>query len=76
MGEAIDRVRPLLAQLHASAEAGEVLLVAHQAVNMALKAALSGRRSIADLETFRQGNDEVDVWDVRRREATERVRVS
>jgi broad specificity phosphatase PhoE len=60
------RVRPALVELTALAIAGDVLVVAHQAVNMAMKVALSGRTDIDSAATFRQHNHEVDVWDAER----------
>lgn len=62
--EAAARVAPALDELRPLATGGAVLIVAHQAVNMALKVALSGRRDIESASQFRQNNDEVDVWDM------------
>ena len=67
---------PLLDPICAAALDADVLLVGHQAINMAVKAALSGRRDPQDLAAFRQANDEVDVWDVRARRLVERLRVA
>lgn len=59
-----ERVRVALLALRPAAVAGDVLIVAHQAVNMAMKVALTGRTDVATAATYRQNNDEVDVWDM------------
>ena len=59
-----ERVYDALMALKASAIAGDVLIVAHQAVNMAMKVAISGRSDISSAASFRQSNDEVEVWDM------------
>lgn len=59
-----ERVRPALEKIIPSAVDGNVLLVAHQAVNMAIKVAISGKTDVASAATYRQNNDEIDVWDV------------
>jgi broad specificity phosphatase PhoE len=71
-----ERVRPALEALAPQAIAGEVLIVAHQAVNMAMKVAISGKTDVASAASFRQHNDQVDVWDMARRERLESFRVS
>ena len=43
---------------------GHVLGVGHQGVNMALKAQLSNCFSVDCLSTFRQRNDEIDLWEI------------
>ena len=43
---------------------GHVLVVGHQVVNMALKAKLSNCFTVACLESFRQRNDEIDLWEI------------
>ncbi|MEK9785592.1 MAG: hypothetical protein VW546_06260, partial [Gammaproteobacteria bacterium] len=43
---------------------GDLLLVGHQVVNMALKAELSGCFEPRCLEQFRQANDEMDMWSI------------
>lgn len=76
IADGIARVAPLLAELRAAAVAGDVLVVGHQGINMALKAALCGREDNAALAAFKQGNDEVDVCDAQRGDVVERLRVS
>jgi len=63
---AAERVRDPLLALRPAAVAGDVLIVAHQAINMAMKVALSGRSDVRSAAGFRQQNHEVDVWDMAR----------
>jgi len=65
------RVRAPLQALRPAAAASNVLIVAHQAINMAMKVALSGRSDIRSAAGFRQQNHEVDVWDMERGERLE-----
>jgi len=62
--DAAARVAPALQLLRPLAAGGNVLVVAHQAVNMAMKVALSGRTDRASAAEFRQNNHEVDIWDM------------
>jgi len=71
-----ERVRSALFALKPLAAKGNVLIVAHQAVNMAMKVALSGRSDIPTAATYRQNNDEVDVWDMDRGERIEVFKVA
>jgi len=56
------RVEPVLQALLDTP--GHVLVVGHQVVNMALKAKLSNCFTVACLSSFRQGNDEIDLWEI------------
>ncbi len=58
------RLRDFLGRIIAPAVEGDVLVVAHQAIMMALKVAISGRVDVASAFSFKQNNDEVDVWDL------------
>jgi phosphoserine phosphatase len=69
------RVHAALFALREDAAEGNVLIVAHQAVNMAMKVALSGCTDVASAATFRQNNDEVDVWDMARGARLEMFRI-
>lgn len=71
-----ERVRAALLALEPLAAAGDVLVVAHQAVNMAMKVALTGLTDVASAESFKQNNDEIDVWDMRQRARIEKFRLS
>ena len=62
--EGARRVAQYLEPLREAATGGHILIVAHQAINMAIKVALSGRSDVASAATFRQDNNEVDVWDM------------
>ena len=75
LAAAMERVRPLVQQLRETAIRGEVLIVAHQAINMAIKAVISDRRDHPCLEAFRQDNDEIDIWDMTGAEQIESIRV-
>lgn len=65
------RVKPYLDELREDAMEGDVLVVAHQAINMAMKVAISGRSDVESAAGFRQNNNEVDVWDMARGERIE-----
>ena len=55
------RLQPVVTWL--SQQIGNVLIVGHQYVNMALKAKLCNRFDSIDLLEFKQANDEIDIWD-------------
>ena len=61
--EAASRVTDALFGMKQSAIDGDVLIVAHQNIFMAMKAAISGQHDIETIATYKQANDEVDVWD-------------
>ena len=56
------RVEPVLLALLDTP--GHVLVVGHQGVNMALKAKLSNCFTVGCLSSFRQRNDEIDLWEI------------
>ena len=62
--EAMDRIRPVLKTLQRLGSGQNVLIVAHQGINMAIMAVLSGCEDLASLADFRQRNDQVEVWDL------------
>jgi hypothetical protein len=43
---------------------------------MAMKVALTGRTDVSSAESFKQNNDEIDVWDMVRRVRIEKFRIS
>ena len=55
------RLQPIVPWL--DQQIGNVLIVGHQYVNMALKAILCNRFDASDLLKFKQANDEIDIWD-------------
>ena len=63
-GETIHDVASRIADLVAnlSDREGDMLIVGHQGVNMAIKATLSNCFSQECLTSFRQSNDEIEVW--------------
>lgn len=70
------RVYPAVERLRKQAINGDVLIVAHQAVNMAIKVAISGMSNLEIAATFRQANDQVDIWDLAKVQRIEQFRVS
>ena len=69
------RVKDSLFAFKQSAIDGDVLVVAHQGVMMAMKSAISGQQDLESLATYRQANNEVDVWDFFARHLLERIRI-
>ena len=63
-GETIHDVASRIAGLIADLDdrEGDILIVGHQGVNMAIKASLSDCFSQTCLTSFRQSNDEIEVW--------------
>ena len=59
------RLQPVVTWL--DQQDGNVLIVGHQYVNMALKAQLCNRFDGTDLLEFKQANDEIDIWDYQSR---------
>jgi len=74
--DVMQRVGPTIQALAAAAESADILVVAHQATNMGIKAALSGDTSPSTLGWYRQSNDEVDVWDNQTKEFGQRLTVN
>ncbi|MEA3292817.1 MAG: histidine phosphatase family protein [Pseudomonadota bacterium] len=66
---------PILALASAELQ-NDQLVVAHQAVNAAMKAVLSGKKDPASLKEYMQANDEIDVWDPAGGELVERIKLS
>ena len=75
LSAAMDRVRPLVQQWRDAAIRGDFLIVAHQAINMATKAVISGRCDQSSLRAFRQDNDEIDIWEMTGAGQIESIRV-
>jgi probable phosphoglycerate mutase len=57
------RLRDFVGRMLPECIHSDVLIVAHQAILMALKVVLSGRVDVDSAFAFKQNNDEVDVWD-------------
>ncbi len=75
LAEAASRARPPLERLYPAALSADALVVGHQGINMAMKVAMSGRCEPLAAQSYRQANDEVDVWDVTTRRRVELFRV-
>ncbi len=70
-----ERVRDTLFELGRSTLGSHVLIVGHQGVNAAMMAALSGRSDPASIASFKQANDEIEVWDFASRRRIEKLKV-
>lgn len=75
MQQAIDRVSPALTSIRRLSTSHDVLIVAHQGANMAIKSALEGELSVQRLSQHRQSNDEIDIWDEKLGRVIERLSV-
>ena len=73
--DAIKRLGATLASVGTRHSEENVLLVAHQGINMAIMSAISGRTDLEDLANFRQRNDQVEVWDLSKGVRLERFEV-
>jgi broad specificity phosphatase PhoE len=60
--QAVGRMKPALMS-HIGKVEGPLIIVAHQAILMGMKAALSGVFSPEMLSSYKQANYEIDVWD-------------
>lgn len=73
--DVMERVRePLFALASAKLESDQ-LVVAHQAVNAAMKAVLSEKKDTASLKAYMQGNDEIDAWEPSVGRLVERIKL-
>lgn len=72
--QAIARMQATLLQ-HINTYSEPLLIVAHQAILMAMKAALSEDMSFKTLATYKQANFEVDLWDTQISEIVTRIDV-
>jgi len=62
--DVMQRVQGFLAQLSQSKHQGNVVIVAHQGVLMALKACISEDVDHNSLKQFKQANNEIDIWNL------------
>ncbi len=74
LAQAISRMGDVLRH-HINEHGDQVVIVAHQAILMAMKAALSGDLSRETLATYKQANNEIDLWDFDRGEIRQRVSI-
>ena len=70
------RVRAPLLALEKAAIEGNVLIVGHQVVNMAMTLVISRRSEVDSVIFIPQNNDEVDAWDIERGERIEKFTVN
>ena len=74
LAQAITRMQATLLQ-HINTYSGPLLIVAHQAILIAMKSALSQEVSFKTLATYKQANFEVDLWDTQISEIVTRIDV-
>ena len=74
LAQAIARMGDVL-RAHINEHGDQVVIVAHQAILMAMKAALSGDLGRETLATYKQANNEIDLWDFDRGEIRQRVNI-
>lgn len=77
-GETIHDVAARVGQFVAGLDddSGDILIVGHQGVNMAIKAQLSNCFSQECLASFRQQNDEIDLWQLSPAKSLRQLRVN
>ncbi len=77
-GETIHDVAARVCQFVAGLDdhSGDILMVGHQGVNMAIKARLSNCFSRECLSSFRQKNDEIDLWQLSPARSLRQLRVN
>jgi len=64
IADGVRRVQPLLQEVTGNCLRSDVLIVAHQAINIALKIALSGVNDLEHRQRYKQANNVVEIWDV------------
>jgi broad specificity phosphatase PhoE len=77
-GETIHDVAARVGQFVAGLDdhSGDIVVVGHQGVNMAIKAQLSDCFSRECLASFRQKNDEIDLWQLRPARSLRQLRIN
>ena len=77
-GETIHDVAARVGQIVAGLDdhSGDIVVVGHQGVNMAIKAQLSDCFSRECLASFRQKNDEIDLWQLRPARSLRQLRIN
>ena len=74
LGQAIERMGDAL-KARIARSGDRTVIVAHQAILMAMKAALSGKQDKETLAAYKQANDEIDLWDYERALILRRVKI-
>lgn len=72
--QAVERLQASL-MAHIRAVGDSLVIVAHQAILMAMKAALSGDMRIDTLASYKQANNEIDIWDYEQAQILQRVKL-
>ena len=70
-----DRAAIAAEAMTGASEQGSVAAVAHQAIFMAVKAHLRGDYSVQAARSYKQQNNEIDIWDVDERKPLKRIAV-
>ncbi len=70
-----DRAASAVEVMASASERGSVAAVAHQAVLMAVKAYLRNDYSVEAAKSYKQQNNEIDIWDVDERQPLRRIAV-
>lgn len=70
--QAITRIKDTL-NTHIQQFGDQLVIVAHQAIMIAMKAALSGDHTLKTLASYKQANYEIDVWDVDQAQTIDRI---
>ncbi len=68
-----DRVSRAFKAMTGVSEDGDVAVVAHQGILMALKALLQGNYSVEAAKSYKQKNNEIDLWDIDERRPVRRL---
>lgn len=71
--QGVERVQPALKEWIEHSQGQDLVIVAHQGILMAMKAALSGLTDVVSLKSYKQANNEIDVWSVADRVLSRRV---
>jgi len=73
IGTVKDRAASAVKAMAAVSEHGSVAAVAHQAILMAIKAYLGNDYSIEAARSYKQQNNEIDIWDMDERQPLRRI---
>jgi len=75
LADASERVKKILATVEPCLKDGGVILCAHQGINMAIKAFITGDYSIEAAQKYRQPNNRIDYWNLEEKKEYRRVEV-
>ena len=74
LAQAIQRMESAL-KMHIDAHGDQTVIVAHQAILIAMKAALSGDMSRQSLAAYKQANNQIDLWNCEKAVIGKRITV-